>query len=308
MAFGKGSNSSATSVVEYKKYIGIASLNVKAINPTKVELEKIYGRTLDKEPEYIGEKVIEGVGTVKTLKIDFIVATDPLNPINSGIEYTTRLSFYLLNEPRYNRDRSKLQVIDKYGRTAWVTLDQFQKHEIPVYSNGPAQLDKSYRGVYSGEEELTNFLKTYLMIPNVMTKDKETGELVIRDNAEDSECRLDNISNYFSGNILEIKNAIALEPDNAVKVLLGVQTSDDNKTYQTFYKKMFINNRQINYDYAMKMLSKDIAGGYMNNCKFLVTPLQVFSEAPTAFTQTQPTVAAPSEAPSIDNINPWDVK
>ena len=71
MAFGKGS---ATSVVEYKKYIGIASLNVKAINPTKVELEKIYGRTLDKEPEYIGEKVIEGVGTVKTLKIDFIVA------------------------------------------------------------------------------------------------------------------------------------------------------------------------------------------------------------------------------------------
>ena len=46
MAFGKGTESKEGNVV--KKYIGVAPVYVLAVNPTKAELEKLYGEVKNK--------------------------------------------------------------------------------------------------------------------------------------------------------------------------------------------------------------------------------------------------------------------
>ena len=51
MAFAKGKESVEAAPV--KRYIGVAPVTVLAVNPTKAELEKIYGITLDNTPEYL---------------------------------------------------------------------------------------------------------------------------------------------------------------------------------------------------------------------------------------------------------------
>ena len=51
MAFGK-INESTESSNEIKRYIGLGSSYILGVNPTKAELEKIYERTIEKDPEY----------------------------------------------------------------------------------------------------------------------------------------------------------------------------------------------------------------------------------------------------------------
>ena len=50
---------------------GLVPMMVVAVNPSKKELEAIYGRDLDKEPEYLSADE-QGV---KKLRIDFIMKT-----------------------------------------------------------------------------------------------------------------------------------------------------------------------------------------------------------------------------------------
>ncbi|MDQ9822852.1 hypothetical protein RFZ44_05690, partial [Acinetobacter sp. 163] len=74
-----------------------------------------------------------------------------------------------------------------------------------------------------GEEELTKFIKAYLNIPNVMKYVNNTWVMV--DNPEDCEARLEHIEDYFKGNFKELREVIALQPNNRVKVLFGVKTT-----------------------------------------------------------------------------------
>lgn len=143
----------------YKRYIGIAPCFVKAVNPTKAELELLLNTQLENEPEYI--KVQDNDGEeVQTVRISFIVKPDP---DKTGMDVSPiTVSLWLRKQYRFNKDKSKVQVIDKYGRTAWVTQEELKTHAIPQYSNGPANLDPDYRPCYVGEEDLTNFLIAYL--------------------------------------------------------------------------------------------------------------------------------------------------
>ena len=147
MAFSAGKESTEGGVI--KRYIGVAPVKVLATNPTKAELESLYNTTLDKDVEYIGVQDNEGT-KVPYARIDFVVKTVPEK--SNGIEMTTKISYFVRKEYRFNRDKSKVQVIDKYGRTAWVTKEQANAHEIPQYKNGPANLDKDYRPAYVGEK------------------------------------------------------------------------------------------------------------------------------------------------------------
>ena len=118
MAFGKVQES--TEGGEVKRYMGVGSSYILGVNPTKSELESIYDRTLDKDPEYTGTQESDGK-QVPYIRLDFITRTDPT--ACNGIEMTSKLVFFLRKEARYNRDKSKVQVIDKYGRTCWVSVE-----------------------------------------------------------------------------------------------------------------------------------------------------------------------------------------
>lgn len=293
MAFAKGNVS--TEGNEVKRYIGVAPVFVLGVNPNKKELEAIYNTSLDNDPEYINEVESDG-HQVKNVRVDFITKSDP-DKCN-GIEFTSKVSLFLREEYRYNKDKTKVQVIDKYGRTAWVTIEQAKAHEIPVYKNGPANLDKDYRPCYVGEEDLTNFLKAYLNIPNVMKYVNSTWVMV--DKPEDCEARLEHIKDYFKGDFKELKDAIALQPGNKVKVLFGVKTNTENKQYQAVYTPMFLKNSVTDYSRLDKDLQERKNGGAYPNTEFVVGDLKEYKVEATDLSSPAPDDPFQS--------NPWDFK
>ena len=282
MDFGKAQESKEAA--EIKRYTGVGSVFVVGVNPNKSELEKLYERELDKDPEYVTEK--DGVVSAR---IDFIVRTDTATKCNNGIELLTKVSMFIRKEYRFNKDKTKVQVIDKYGRTAWVTKEQAKNHEIPVYSNGkPANIDKDYRPAYIGEEDITNFLKLFLGIPNVekWVKNEETGrrEVVgLVDNPEDCECRLENIEDYFKGKFNEIRDAVNLMPNNKIKVLFGVRTTDEGKQYQDVYTRKFLSNAVSVYDKLAEDVQTNKDNGAYPNTEFVIADLQEYTVQATNF-------------------------
>ena len=284
MAFGKAQESKEAA--EIKRFTGVGSVFVVGVNPNKSELEKLYERELDKDPEYVTEK--DGVVSAR---IDFIVRTDTAAKCNNGIELLTKVSMFIRKEYRFNKDKTKVQVIDKYGRTAWVTKEQAKNHEIPVYKNGPANIDKDYRPAYVGEEDITNFLKLFLGISNVekWVKNEETGrrEVVgLVDNPEDCECRLENVEDYFKGKFNEIKDAINLMPNNKIKVLFGVRTTDEGKQYQDVYTRKFLSNAVSVYDKLAEDVQSNKDNGAYPNTEFVIADLQEYTVQATNFNNT----------------------
>lgn len=300
MAFSKGTESKEGNAV--KRYIGVAPVFVLAVNPNKAELEKLYNTQLENDPEYLGEvEVGEDKHKVQNVRLDFIVKTDAEKC--GGIEFTTKVPFFIRKEYRYNKDKTKVQVIDKYGRTAWVTIEQAKAHEIPVYKNGPANIDKDYRPLYSGEEELTKFIKAYLNIPNVMKYVNNTWVMV--DNPEDCEARLENITEYFNGNFKELRDVIALQPNNRVKVLFGVKTTNDNKQYQAVYNQMFLRNITTDYSKLDENLQERKAAGAYPTTEFIVCELKEYNVESTDLSNSGAADNMPFP-PSNDGGTPWD--
>lgn len=287
MAFSKGTESTEGNII--KKYIGVAPVYVLAVNPNKEELEKLYNKELENGPEYISEiEVGEDKHKVQNVRLDFIVKTDTEKC--GGVEFLTKVTFFIRNEYRFNKDKSKVQVIDKYGITAWVTIEQAKNHEIPMYKNGPANIDKDYRPAYHGEEELTKFIKTYLGIPNVMKYVKDTWVMV--DNPEECEARLEHISDYFNNDFKELKEVIALQPTNKVKVLFGVRTTDDNKQYQAVYNQMFLKNNITDYSKLDADVKERKDNGAYPTTDFVVEDLKEYNVEATDFNNV------PTDAPN----------
>lgn len=300
MAFSKGTESKEGNAI--KRYIGVAPVFVLAVNPNKAELEKLYNTQLENDPEYLSEvEVGEDKHKVQNIRLDFIVKTDAEKC--GGIEFTTKVPFFIRKEYRYNRDKTKVQVIDKYGRTAWATIEQAKAHEIPVYKNGPANIDKDYRPLYSGEEELTKFIKAYLNIPNVMKYVNNTWVMV--DNPENCEARLENITEYFNGNFKELRDDIALQPNNRVKVLFGVKTTDDNKQYQAVYNQMFLRNITTDYSKLDEDLQERKAAGAYPTTEFTVCDLKENNVESTDLSNSGAAGNMPFP-PSNDGGTPWD--
>lgn len=280
MAFGKGQVSVENTV---KRYIGVASVKILALNPTKSELEGLYGRPQENEPKYIEDTEVNGT-PVKRIRLDFIVQADPAK--YEGINFTQRVSFYLTNYYRYNRDNTKVQVIDKYGRTAWVTIEQAKNHEIPMYSNGPANLDKDYRPAYIGEEDLIKFLIAYLNIPSCQRY--IDGKWVMNDTSvlPDSEARLECIPNYFNNDISELRNIIKYQPNNTVKILFGIKNNSDGRQFVTAFTRFVLKSNANDYTKFKKEVEQVQNAGGLANCEFDYTELHEYVVSNTNFNST----------------------
>ena len=285
MALGKAAQS--TEAVEIKRYVGVAPVKVLSVNPDKATLEKYFNTTLENDPVYTGEK--DGV---KFARVDFLVQTDE---DKCGVNMITRLSFFIRNEKRYNRDKTKVQVIDEYGRTAWVTADEYKERRIPIYSNGnAANITNNYRACLNGEEYLTNFVRAYLNIPNAMKYVNNTWVMI--ENPSDAECRFDNINDWFDGKFTDIKDINTLMPDNKVKVLFGVRATENGNQYQDFYNRMFLSNASSNFDRLKKDVTTTMTNGAYPNTEFEVCTIKEYTVEAT------PVADAQVEAPETESF------
>lgn len=77
MAISKGKESTEGGM--FKRFIGVGSCYVKAINPTKEEMEKLYNITLEKAPEYVGEVEDRETGAkIPNVRLNFVVQPDQI--------------------------------------------------------------------------------------------------------------------------------------------------------------------------------------------------------------------------------------
>lgn len=304
MAFSKGQKSGEEGA-SLKRYIGVASVSLLGVNPNKEKLGEYYNTTIENEPNYLGEVDVDGK-KVKTARIDFIVKVAEGKYKNSAgepVDLVNRVTFFVRNEYRFNRDKTKVQVIDKYGRTVWATVEEAKNHEIPQYTNGPARIDKDYRPAYVGEEELTEFIKTYLNIPSV---EKWSNRQIVGliDNPDDALARLEHIQDYFKGDFKEITDIATFQPENKLKILFGIKTTNENKKYQDVFTRMFLRNSSTDYSKLDGEVKSAQNSGAYPNTVFEVCDLKEYVETPTDFNEAPSNQDIP-EFNSGDEFNPF---
>lgn len=267
-------------IVNIPRYIGVGSLHVLAVNPSNKVLKQ-YGWNIGDdapEPEYVRSITFDNGETRNYLRLNLLCSIEDKEDVP-----VVSLNFKLYPEVMLNKDGTKCKIIDKYGRTAWVTKEEMREKKIPMYATGAANIDPDYQPCHRGEEELIQFLLKYLKITPVEFYNSDTGRY--QKNSNPGYCTIDNWARLCSGDVTEIRQAISMQPENCVKVILGIGTTDDNKTYQTFINNYYIANgaRPSNgaYPAAKRAIDKYLEGGYHENETFSDEPVKVYVEKPT---------------------------
>ena len=198
---------------EIKLYTGIHNVKVVAINPNKERLEEM-GYKPTKDPVYVTTE-----GDVKKLRLDF-----HLNGVNpEGEKIMTKVAFFLENQLRVNRDGTKSEWINDFGRTAW--SEEGSPEDVP--SGFTWFKHETARRSHVGEADLHLFLVNWLNI------------------GPDDEAKMDNFLAIFDEDYSELHSLLAGNIDNEVRVLLTVRDSK----YQSVYNKYFdrASNKRTNY-------------------------------------------------------------
>jgi len=210
---------------EFSKKVGLFEARVVAINPTVEEFKEVLGMDLAED-----SKVTEYLGTSRDgntfLRIDIW-----LEEAKNKDKF--KVTFFLEDKERENKDGTKKQYINNIGRCAWADdpnnlAEWFAKRE--------------YRVAFVGEEELYEFLRTWL------------GEL---DYSKESTVLQLEWKKLIKGNLKDLKSQVDGAYCTNVMALATItvkQKEGENKEYQSIYNKAFLpayylkNFRLVNYN------------------------------------------------------------
>ena len=208
----------------FKKKVGLFEGSVITINPTAEEFKEVLGINLaedSKQAEYLGEDDENN----RQLRVDFWVK-DVKHP-----DEKYKISIFLTDKNRLNKDGTKTQYINNLGTTSWAA----DENDLPDWF-----VKREYRKSYSGEEELYKFLRTWL--GNLDYKDAETV------------LQLD-WKTLMKGNVKDLRAQIGGAYSTNIGLLATVRTSDkDGQEYQGVYSRDFLppyalkHFRLVNYD------------------------------------------------------------
>ena len=311
MAISRGNASKEAQ--EFKRFIGVCPVFVKAVNPNKAEHEKLFNTTLEEAPVYVQDKEDNDGNSYKNVRISVVLQPD-VEKIGFDMPLVT-MPLFITNQKQHGANSGKYQVVDKYGRFAWATEAEISAKEIPTYSNGKkADISNDYRIAYVGEEDLTNFIRVFLCIPSITKWDNNEKCMVPNTDVkpEECECRLDieTFEKFFKGDFSEIKDILGFQPTNKVKVCLGVRTDANGKLFQSVYTKKFISNAATNYSSLDKALQADIAYATTHNkalsTEYSAKAVHEYSVTPTTFTASESSEVTPSsDMPFDDSSDPF---
>lgn len=269
----------------FKMYTGLTPMGCKYVCPTKEQLSQITGREWSKDMTYTKttDEGIQQVNLAFPLTINTKVDGEDVN-----IMVLQNIAIW--NAPRIKTDGSKFQVVDKWGNFAWVTNEEYNNHTTPVSTSGKKlKVDASnWRKAYRGEENLMKFLKPRLNIEDAF--EYKNNEWVLKANHDACECRLDNISKYFTGDVSEIQNALNIMPENKVKGFLYV-TEYEGKQRQAVARE-YINLASSNKD-AIKAEIQNINNNNGTNFTFS-EELKEYKVESTQFTPSNEAMPTPS--------------
>lgn len=282
MAFGATNTNDISLEEQTKRYTGVGTVKVIAINPTKEGLEKIYGRPIENAPEYVTKN---DDGTT-TSRVDFIVQAEKED--NNGISFITRATYFLRDNPIFTSDR-RIKVIDNYGNTGWVTEKQLQEQEPPI---GDSTLQKPFRPAMRGEEELIKFLRAWLYIPDLFKYDMTNKSWFINPKLDGQKqkalCYIENPKALFANDFKELQSQLKSYGSNKLKLLFGVRISDDNKMFQDVLREKPMKLPTQTFDFLNKSIADAQVGGRYQNTKFEIGPLKQFVLEKTEFKKDEP--------------------
>lgn len=296
-------NPSSGEYVDIRKYIGVASVNVLAINPNNEKLRK-YGWSIPEgadEPVYVTTRTDENGKPVKSARVRFLVQIQDLEdkPVVS-------LDFWCRPEIMVNREGNKCKIIDAYGRTAWGTKDEITNHQIPEYKDGAkANISTPYKCCHPGEEELVGFLFKYLNITPLQIFDRNKQSWVPSKNP--GRLTIDSWNSICNGNVTELAQYLSLQPENRVKVVLGLRNTEDNKTYQTFLNTGYIGNGAIpdrntgEYTSARRLIDKFFEGRDNTLYSFSAEPVKEWKETASEVKDNSDSMFGSSSFSNNDN-------
>lgn len=196
---------------ESVKRVGLFEANVIAINPDIEEYKEILGMELkedSKATEYLG-KTEEGN---TRLRVDVW-----LEDVKSSDKF--KVNFYLEDKEKENKDQTKKQYINSVGACSWAD----DINNLPTWFSA-----REVRVAYVGEEDLYNFLRTWL------------GNLDYRD--AETTLQLD-WKKLMKGNVKDLKDQIDGEwctPIVAMATIKTVIKDDETKEYQSVYNRAFL--------------------------------------------------------------------
>ena len=209
---------------EFTKKVGLFEAKVIAINPSAEEYKDLLNIELTED-----SKVVEYLGKSQdgntTLRVDVW-----LEDVKSKEKF--KVSFFLEDKERENRDGTKKQYINSVGSCTW--------------ADDPNNLadwftSRDYRVAFTGEEDLYNFLRTWL--GNLDYRDAETTLQI-------------DWKRLMKGNVKDIKEQVGGELATTFVAMATVKTvvkDDEAREYQSVYNKAFLpayslkNFRLVNY-------------------------------------------------------------
>ena len=210
---------------EFAKKVGLFEAKVIAINPTAEEYKDKLNIELKED-----SKAVEYLGTTKDgndyLRVDiWLEETKEQNKF--------KVTFFLEDKERENKDGTKRQYINNVGMCAWAD----DENNLPDWFKS-----RDYREAFVGEEDFYNFLRTWLG-----NLDYRSSETVLQ-----LEWR-----KLMRGNVKDLKDQINGEWCTNIVALATVATREKDgeaKEYQGVYSKAFLpayslkNFKLINFD------------------------------------------------------------
>jgi hypothetical protein len=255
-AFGTSKSAEGT---ERKLYTGAENFKVVGCNPNKAELEAIYGREINFDPEYIGTtKVSDGDGEreVEQIRLDFYLS-------NEDDSIQTKIQFYVANT-HHKSQTGKYKVINSFGKDTWLDQDSIQSKttsdQMSWYNLDGVKVAKR------GEVELISFIVNLLNLPFNLAKVEDVSEAYARIDKEEW-------AKIFTGDVSLLRSVIA-STNNKVGVLLGVKTKGDGGLVQTALNKhtlrqyIISSTRAEKFKYILKDLDEAVAAGAFGNIDF----------------------------------------
>lgn len=194
------------------KKVGLFECNVIAINPTIEEFKnklEIELKEDSKAAEYLGETKDGN----NYLRVDFW-----LQRVNNDEKF--KVSFFLEDKERENKDGTKHQYINSVGVCSWAA-DENDLAEW--FTKG-----RDFRIAYTGEEDLYNFMRTWLAeldYRNAKTILQIEWKKLMKGNVKDLR---DQIDGEWCGTIGALATVIVKERDG------------ESKEYQGIYNKAFL--------------------------------------------------------------------
>ena len=106
MAISKGNASKEAQ--EFKRYIGVCPVFVKAVNPNKAEHEKLFNTTLEEAPVYVQDKEDNNGNSYKNVRISLVLQPD-VEKIGFEMPLVT-MPLFITNQKQFGANSGKYQV------------------------------------------------------------------------------------------------------------------------------------------------------------------------------------------------------